>query len=61
MAVVGVAGRGLIIYRLDNTPTEVKRMESPLKYQHRCVSIFRDKQNQPTGKGKGNQLIRYNN
>nr|QBH73990.1 mitotic checkpoint protein and poly(a)+ RNA export protein [Isotomurus palustris] len=49
MAVVGVAGRGLIIYRLDNTPVEVKRMESPLKYQHRCVSIFKDKQNQPTG------------
>jgi hypothetical protein len=24
-------------------------VESPLKYQHRCVSIFRDKKNAPTG------------
>ena len=24
-------------------------MESPLKYQHRCVSIFDDKKNEPTG------------
>ena len=24
-------------------------MESPLKYQHRCISIFRDKKSTPTG------------
>lgn len=50
MAVVGTAGRHILIYKLENTPTEFKRIESPLKYQHRCVSIFKDKQNQPTGK-----------
>lgn len=50
MGVVGTAGRGLIIYKLDNTPTEFKRIDSPLKYQHRCISIFKDKTNQPTGK-----------
>ena len=33
MAVVGTAGRGLIIYQLENQPQEFKRMESPLKYQ----------------------------
>lgn len=49
MGVVGTAGRGLIIYQLDNTPREFKRIDSPLKYQHRCLSIFKDKQNQPTG------------
>jgi len=49
MAVVGTAGRHILIYKLENTPTEFKRIESPLKYQHRCVSIFKDKQNQPTG------------
>ncbi len=32
-AVVGTAGRGVIIYNLENTPTEFKRFESPLKYQ----------------------------
>lgn len=49
MAVVGTAGRHILIYKLETTPTEFKRIESPLKYQHRCVSIFKDKQNQPTG------------
>lgn len=43
MAVVGTAARGVIIYQLDNQPQEFKRMESPLKYQHRCVSIFLDR------------------
>lgn len=43
MAVVGTAGRGVIIYQLENQPQEFKRMESPLKYQHRCVSVFTDR------------------
>jgi mRNA export factor len=50
MAVVGTAGRGIIIYTLEQTPKEYKRDTSPLKYQHRCISIFRDKKAQPTGK-----------
>ena len=50
MAVVGTAGRGIIIYTLEGTPKEYKRDTSPLKYQHRCISIFRDKKAQPTGK-----------
>ena len=33
MAVVGTAGRGIIVYNLENQPQEVKRIESPLKYQ----------------------------
>ncbi|XP_073258096.1 mRNA export factor-like isoform X2 [Porites lutea] len=51
MAIVGTAQRGIICYQLENQPSEVKRLESPLKYQNRCVSIFRDpkKNNQPVG------------
>jgi len=49
MAVVGTAGRGIVIYQLDGQPKEFKKVESPLKYQHRCVSIFRDKKAAPTG------------
>lgn len=49
MAVVGTASRGLIIYQLENTPSEFKKLESPLKYQHRCVSIFKSQQGQPSG------------
>lgn len=33
MAVVGTAGRQVIIYQLENQPSEFKRIESPLKYQ----------------------------
>ncbi|CAI9736744.1 mRNA export factor-like [Octopus vulgaris] len=50
MAVVGTAGRGLIIYQLENQPQEFRKIDSPLKFQHRCVSVFMDKKsNQPTG------------
>lgn len=53
MAVVGTAGRTLIVYSLDQNPTEFKRQESPLKYQHRTISIFRDKKKAPTGYALG--------
>lgn len=43
MAVVGTAGRGIIVYQLEGQPQEFRKIESPLKYQHRCVSIFIDK------------------
>ena len=52
MAVVGTAGRGIAIYTLEGQPKEFKRIEPPLKYQHRCISIFKDKKNQPTGERK---------
>ena len=54
MAVVGTAGRGIIIYTLEQQPKEYKRDTSPLKYQHRCISIFRDKKAQPTGNSQFN-------
>lgn len=47
MAVVGTAGRGLIVYQLEGTPQEFKRIDSPLKYQHRSVSIFLDTKKNP--------------
>ncbi|RXN24927.1 mRNA export factor [Labeo rohita] len=49
MAVVATAERGLIVYQLENQPSEFRRIESPLKHQHRCVAIFKDKQSKPTG------------
>lgn len=49
MAIVGTGGRRLIVYSLENKPAEFKQMESPLKFQHRVVSIFRDKKRVPTG------------
>lgn len=50
MAVVGTANRHVLVYSLENTPTEFKQQESPLKYQHRCVAIFNDvKKKTPAG------------
>ncbi|XP_063967989.1 mRNA export factor-like [Lytechinus pictus] len=50
MAVVGTADKNVIIYQLENQPSEFRRMDSPLKYQLRCVAIFKDtKKNVPTG------------
>uniref|UniRef100_A0A8C7U5C6 Rae1 protein homolog n=1 Tax=Oncorhynchus mykiss TaxID=8022 RepID=A0A8C7U5C6_ONCMY len=49
MAVVASADRGLIVYQLENQPSEFRRIDSPLKHQHRCIAIFKDKQNKPAG------------
>lgn len=49
MAVVGTATRGLIVYQLEGSPREYKPVELSLKYQYRCVAIFRDKKKVPTG------------
>lgn len=49
MAVVGTAGRGLIVYQLEGSPREYKPVELSLKYQYRCVAIFKDKKKVPAG------------
>ena len=49
MAVITTADRMIQIYSLDQGPTEYKKLESLLKYQHRCVSIFTDKSRNPAG------------
>lgn len=33
IAVVATAERGLIVYQLENQPSEFRRIESPLKHQ----------------------------
>lgn len=67
MAVVGLAGRGIIVYQLSPQPGEVKKLESPLKFQNRCISIFTDK-SQPAapcgfalGSVEGRVAIQYIN
>ncbi|CAI5438259.1 unnamed protein product [Caenorhabditis angaria] len=46
MAVVALANKRIKVYNLENGPTEVKDIESQLKFQIRCISIFKDKNNQ---------------
>ena len=38
----GLVRRAIVTYKNPGAK-EFKKIESPLKYQHRCVSIFRDK------------------
>ncbi|KAL9921986.1 protein Rae1-like [Glossina fuscipes fuscipes] len=53
IAVVGTAGKNVIVYSLENTPTEFKRQEGLLKYQHRAIAVCRDKKQNPTGYAVG--------
>ena len=59
MAVVGTAGRGLIIYNLEGQPKEYKRVDPPLKYQHRCISIFKDKKAAPVGESIDLKILKH--
>ena len=49
MAVVTTADRSIHVYRLDPEPTEYKKIDSLLKYQHRSLAIFTDKSGIPNG------------
>ncbi|KAF3339367.1 protein RAE1 [Carex littledalei] len=44
LMVVGTSDRNLIVYNLQNPQMEFKRIQSPLKYQTRCLAAFPDQQ-----------------
>lgn len=44
MAAVATAERGLIVYQLENQPSEFRRIESPLKHQvNNNICIYTDR------------------
>lgn len=49
IAVVSGSGRFVKVFKLDPEPFEIETVESPLKYQHRCIKIFLDKNDNPDG------------
>jgi mRNA export factor len=49
MAVVGLAQKSIFVYQLEGQPSEYKRVDSNLKFQSRCISIFSDKKSIPCG------------
>jgi mRNA export factor len=54
LGVVALANRHVKLYKLDGNPQEVQDAESQLKYQSRCVSIFKNKDTgQPAGYALG--------
>jgi hypothetical protein len=44
LMIVGTADRNLVVFNLQNPQTEFKRIQSPLKYQTRCLAAFPDQQ-----------------
>ncbi|PWZ45023.1 Protein RAE1 [Zea mays] len=44
LMIVGTADRHLVVFNLQNPQTEFKRIQSPLKYQTRCLAAFPDQQ-----------------
>lgn len=44
LMVVGTADRNIIVFNLQNPGAEFKRIQSPLKFQTRCIATFPDKQ-----------------
>ena len=61
LLVVATAGRHIILYDVSGQPREQKRIESPLKYQTRCVSCFPDAQGFAVGSIEGRVGIHYLN
>jgi len=50
MAIISCADRKIVCLKLENEPAQYKTIESPLRFQHRCVAIFKDK-HQQNGEG----------
>ncbi|KAM7254090.1 hypothetical protein ACFE04_031772 [Oxalis oulophora] len=44
LMVVGTADRNIVVFNLQNPQAEFKRIQSPLKFQTRCVAAFPDQQ-----------------
>lgn len=63
VAVVTTILKKVYIYTLEHQPKEVKSMDTLLKTQHRCITIFRDKNSKPDGfaigSAEGRSAIHY--
>ncbi|KAJ6801726.1 protein RAE1-like [Iris pallida] len=59
LMVVGTADRNIIVYNLQNPQAEFKRIQSPLKYQTRCVAAFPDQQGFLVGSIEGRVGVQH--
>jgi mRNA export factor len=59
LMVVATAGRHIIAYDVSGQPREHTRMESPLKFQSRCVACFPDSTGFAVGSIEGRVGIHY--
>jgi mRNA export factor len=58
-AVIGCADRSIQVIDFRNPTTPVKKMESPLRYQTRCLALFPDNQGFAVGSIEGRVAIQY--
>lgn len=59
LMVVATAERHVVIFNLASPQTEYKRIQSPLKYQTRCVATFPDKQGYLIGSIEGRVAVQH--
>jgi len=59
LMVVATAERRIVVYDLTGQPKEYKQLESPLKYQSRCISVFPDKSGFALGSIEGRVAIHH--
>jgi len=59
LLVVATAERRIVIYDLTGQPKEYRALESPLKYQSRCVAVFPDKSGFALGSIEGRVAIHH--
>jgi mRNA export factor len=59
LMVVATAGRHIVAYDVSGQPREHSRMESPLKFQSRCVACFPDSTGFAVGSIEGRVGIHY--
>eukprot|EP00850_Spirogloea_muscicola_P016503 SM000134S26946 [mRNA] locus=s134:206021:209437:+ [translate_table: standard] len=59
LMVVATADRNIVVFNLASPQTEYKRVQSPLKYQTRCVSTFPDKQGFLVGSIEGRVAVQH--
>ncbi|GAQ82886.1 mRNA export protein [Klebsormidium nitens] len=59
LMVVGTADRNIIVFNLQNPGAEFKRIQSPLKFQTRCIATFPDKQGYLVGSIEGRVAVQH--
>lgn len=59
LMVVGTAARKIHIYHLNNPSVEYKSLDSPLKWQTRCIACFNDAQGYAVGSIEGRVAIQH--
>eukprot|EP00897_Mesotaenium_endlicherianum_P009384 jgi/Mesen1/8474/ME000478S07969 len=59
LMVVATADRHIVVYNLTSPQTEYKKIQSPLKFQTRCVAAFPDKQGFLVGSIEGRVAVQH--